>query len=85
VPRAYTTPEVAEAVGVSGQTLRRWAREGLLPVPGKIHRGGRGAGSAWPEGTIEQARWVLQQLNSNRTIAQVAEGIRSGEYPPRNG
>jgi predicted DNA-binding transcriptional regulator AlpA len=85
VPRTYTTPEVAEAVGVSGQTLRRWAREGLLPVPEKIHRGGRGSGSAWPETTIEQARWVLAQLNSNRTIAQVLEGIRAGEYPPQSG
>lgn len=80
MPRTYTTPEVAEATGVSGQTLRRWAREGLLPIPEKIHRGGRGVGSAWPEGTIAQARWVLDRLNNNETIAQVLTALQAGEY-----
>lgn len=85
MPKTYTTPEVAEATGVSGQTLLRWARLGLLPAPQKIHRGGRGVGSAWPEGTIEQARWVLDRLNSNETIAQVLAALRAGEYSPKSG
>lgn len=82
VPRTYTTPEVAEATGVSGQTLLRWARQGLLPAPAKIHRGGRGVGSAWSEGTIAQARWVLDRLNSNETITQVLAALQAGEYRP---
>lgn len=83
VPKTYTTPEVAQAVGVSGETVRRWARLGLLPVPAKIHRGGRGIGSAWPEGTIAQAQWVLDRLNSNETIVQVLAALQAGEYTPK--
>jgi predicted DNA-binding transcriptional regulator AlpA len=85
VPKTYTTPQVAQAIGVSGETVLRWARQGLLPTPERIHRGGRGVGSAWPEGTIDQARWVLDRLNSNETITQVLAALQAGEYPPKPG
>jgi predicted DNA-binding transcriptional regulator AlpA len=85
VARTYTTPEVAEATGVSGQTLLRWARVGLLPAPQKIHRGGRGVSSAWPEGTIAQAQWVLDRLSGNETMAQVLAALQAGEYSPKSG
>ena len=31
--------------------------------------------SLWPEGTIEQARWVQAQLESGRTMTQVKEAL----------
>ena len=36
--------------------------------------------SLWPEGTIEQARWVQAQLESGRTMTQVQEALVAGEF-----
>lgn len=80
--RALTTPEVAEAVGVSVQTIRRWRRQGLLPEPEVVHRGRRGTGSEWPESVVAQARWVHAQLEGGRTIPKILAALEAGEYPP---
>jgi len=83
VARTFTTPELAEVVGVSGQTLRRWAQAGLLPTPEKVHRGRRGTVSEWPEGSAEQARWIHAQLEAGKTIPKILAALEAGEYPPR--
>lgn len=80
--RALTTPEVAEAVGVSVQTIRRWRRQGLLPAPEVVFRGRRGTGSEWPESAVAQGRWVHSQLEAGRTIPKILAALEAGEYPP---
>jgi DNA-binding transcriptional MerR regulator len=75
-----TTPKLAELVGVSGQTLRRWVQLGLLPAPEKVHRGRRGTVSEWPEGSVEQARWVHTQLEAGRTIAKILAALEAGAF-----
>jgi len=80
--KEHTTPEVAAAVGVSDQTIRRWARSGLLPAPRLVHRGGRGSGMMWPELTIAQGRWVHAQLEAGRTLDDVREALAAGEFTP---
>ena len=80
-----TTPQIAAAVGVSDETIRRWARLGLLPKPTPSYRGRRGTVSLWPEGTIEQARWVQAQLESGRTMTQVKEALVAGEFKGADG
>lgn len=77
-----TTPDVASAVGVSDQTVRRWSAAGLLPTPVKAFRGRRGTVSQWPEGTIQQGRWILQQLQAGLTFPQIRAALDAGEYPP---
>lgn len=80
--RTYTTPEAAAAVGVSGQTLLRWARAGLLPPPERVLRGRRGNASEWPESTIAQARWVFAQLESGKTLDRIRAALQAGDYSP---
>lgn len=77
-----TTPELAEAVGVSDETIRRWAKWGLLPPPEKVNRGSRGVVSRWPEGTLEQALWVHKQLEAGRTRHEVLAALKAGEFSP---
>lgn len=79
--RKQTTPELAEALGLSTQTIRRWAKAGLLPTPERQHRGRRGVNSLYPEHTLAQARWVKNQLEDNRmTIPQVLAALQAGEF-----
>jgi len=82
VARTYTTPEAAAAVGVSGQTLLRWARAGLLPAPERVLRGRRGNVSEWPESTLAQARWVFGQLEAGKTIDKIRAALAAGDYSP---
>jgi len=79
--RKQTTPEIAAALGLSTQTIRRWAKAGLLPTPERQHRGRRGVNSLYPEHTLAQARWVKKQLEDNRmTIPQVLAALQAGEF-----
>jgi DNA-binding transcriptional MerR regulator len=80
VAKVLTTPDVAKAAGVSDQTIRRWGAAGLLPTPVKAFRGRRGTVSQWPEGTIEQARWVLAELEAGLTFPQILAALEAGEY-----
>jgi len=80
--RVLTTPEVAAAVGVSDQTIRRWALAGLLPAPVKAFRGRRGTVSQWPDGTIAQGRWIVAQLHAGLTFPQIRAALEAGEYSP---
>src|SRR5690606_20228283 len=73
-----TTAQIAEAVGVSGQTIRRWAQLGLLPAPVKSHRGRRGTVAEWPDEAREIALWVYGELESGRTIRELRDAGRRG-------
>jgi hypothetical protein len=48
-----------------------------------VHRGRRGTVSEWPEGSVEQARWVLAQLEAGKTIPKILAALEAGEYPPQ--
>jgi len=78
-PRISTT-DVADAAGVTVQTVRRWAREGLLPAPTVYYGLKPGKHSFWPAHAPAQARWVAAQLESGRTFAAVKAAIAAGEY-----
>lgn len=57
VPGArVTTQEVADAAGVSQPTVRRWAREGVLPPPTVYYGLKPGKHSFWPPHAPAQAR-----------------------------
>ena len=76
-----TTAEIAEAAGVTGKTIRVWAKRGLLPTPQMSHRGRRGTVALWPDTAVAQAVWVRGQLEAGRTIPEIAKAIGAGQYP----
>jgi len=83
VGKQHTTGEVAEAIGATEQTVRRWTKLGLLPTPERVHRGGRGVTSLYPGHTLAQARWVLDQLeNENLPIPRVLAALQAGAFKP---
>lgn len=72
--------EVADAAGVSAATVRRWAREGVLPAP-TVHYGLKpGKHSFWPDDAPAQARWVAGLLAEGRSFAQIKAAIAAGEF-----
>ena len=80
VSETVTTAAVCEAAGVSLGTVHRWAKQGLLPVPGKVFRGRRGTASIWPAHAPGQAKWVRERLDAGLTIAQVLSALERGEF-----
>lgn len=80
-----TTAAIAEAAGVTGKTIRVWAKRGLLPTPQLSHRGRRGTVALWPDTALAQALWVRSQLEAGRTIPELAEAIRKGLFPEDRG
>lgn len=76
-----TTAAIAEAAGVTGKTIRVWAKRGLLPTPQMSHRGRRGTVALWPDAALAQAVWVRGQLDAGRTVPEIAEAIQAGQYP----
>jgi DNA-binding transcriptional MerR regulator len=80
VAETTTTEQIATAVGVTGQTVRRWAKLGLLPTPELSHRGRRGTVAVWPQHALAQARWVRQQLDAGRTVPEVQQALLRGEF-----
>lgn len=75
------TAQIAEAVGVSEQTIRRWARLGLLPRPTIVYRGRRGRGAVWPQESLPLAVWIRDQLDAGRTVHDLAAARAGGEGP----
>lgn len=75
-----TTEQIATAVGVTGQTIRRWAKLGLLPPPELSRRGRRGTVAVWPEHALAQARWVQKQLEAGRTVPEVRQALLEGDF-----
>lgn len=77
-----TTPQVAEAVGVSKATILRWAEMGVLPKPVVVHGGRRGRLARWPLHTPEQGRWVLGQLEARLTWDEIRAALEAGRFVP---
>jgi len=75
-----TTAEVAQAVGVSEVTIRRWAQRGVLPAYEVHHGGRRGHAAMWPAHAPQQARWVLEQLEARRSWEDIVEALAAGEF-----
>lgn len=67
-----TTAQIAEAAGVSPQTIRRWWHQGL-PAPTIAYRGRRGRGASWGDTATALAIWVQEQLDAGRTVPQLLE------------
>jgi adenylate cyclase len=76
--------EVAEGLDVSPDTLRRWTREGIVPL-----RDGR-----WSPAAIAQARIVARLRQRGHSLEQVREAARTGRlaygymeelFPPATG
>lgn len=77
-----TTEQVSVAAGSSLDTVRRWARLGLLPTPTKVYRGRRGIALVWARHAPRQAAWVKRQLDAGRTISEVKTALERGEFRP---
>ncbi len=75
-----TTRAVAAAVGVSDATIRRWSQMGLLPPYEVRNEGKRGRTGIFPEGTIEQARWVQGKLNNHASWDEIRASLEAGEF-----
>lgn len=75
-----TTAQVAERAGVHPTTILRWARLGVLP-PSEIHHGGRrGRVARWSPSTIDQAKWVLAQLEAGYGFNEIKSMLERGEF-----
>jgi DNA-binding transcriptional MerR regulator len=72
--------DVADAAGVTPQTVRRWARAGLLPPP-KVNYGVKpGRHSYWEPHAPAQARWITAQISAGLTFAQIKAALEAGEF-----
>ena len=61
--------EVARSIGVSADTLRRWKREGIVPV-----RNGE-----WTPAAVAQARIVARLRQRRHSLEEVRRAARSGQ------
>lgn len=77
-----TAQEVADAAGVTPQTVRRWARAGLLPLPTVYYGLKPGRHSFWADHAPAQAAWVAAQISRGLTFAQVKASLDAGEFKP---
>jgi adenylate cyclase len=62
-----TLSEVAQQVGVSPATLRRWVRDGIVPVDGR-----------WTPAAVAHARIVARLRERGYSLATLREAARSG-------
>ncbi len=68
--------EIAQAVGVSAFTVRRWTKIGLLPQPETRPFGAARRMAFWPDGTSRRAQWLRRMFNDLRlTQAQLEKLI----------
>ncbi len=77
-----TAQEVADAAGVTPQTVRRWARAGLLPLPTVYYGLKPGRHSFWAPEAPAQAAWVAAQISQGRTFQQIKEALEAGDFKP---
>jgi adenylate cyclase len=70
MPETLSLKEAAERVGVTPPTLRRWAREGLIP-----EKDGTGD---WSTGEVAHARIVSRLRDRGHSLDQIREAGREG-------
>ena len=61
--------ELAREIGVSADTLRRWTREGIVPL----------RGDGWTPAAIAQARIVARLRERGHSLDEVRRAARSGQ------
>lgn len=81
-PAKVTTQQVADAAGVTGRTISRWVKLGLLPAPKVVYGARPGKQSFWPSHAPEQARWVRAQIDSGQTWQDVLAALEAGRFAP---
>ncbi|MGH2873503.1 MAG: adenylate/guanylate cyclase domain-containing protein, partial [Solirubrobacteraceae bacterium] len=64
-----TLTEAAHRAGVTPGTLRRWARQGLIP---RLH------GADWTPGAVAQARVVARMRARGHSLAQIGRAVGDG-------
>jgi adenylate cyclase len=69
VAEGVTLGEAARRAGVAPATLRRWAREGLVPPL---------ADGAWPPAAVAHARMVARLRERGRSVAEIRDATASG-------
>lgn len=79
-PRRASTREVADAAGVTTQTVLRWAERGLLPPVKVVYGAKRGKQSSWPPWAPAQARWITEQLAEGFGFDEILEKLKAGEF-----
>src|SRR5918992_3421116 len=62
-----TLTEVARRIGVAPGTLRRWVRDGIVPVDGR-----------WTPAAVAQARIVARLRERGHSLAELREAAESG-------
>ena len=62
--------DIAEEVGVTPDTLRRWARSGLIP-------GANGSGD-WPRAAVAHARIVARLRDRGHSLEEIREAVKDG-------
>jgi len=75
MPEYARTAEVAEAAGVSRQTLRAWVQRGLLPEPTLLAKG-RGVWSRWPPVSVEIAAFIRAKRDEDFTLDEIVVLVR---------
>ena len=70
VAESFSLKEAAERVGVSAETLRRWAREGVIPeVDGK---------GDWTTAAVAHARIVARLRDRGHKLEEIKEAGKEG-------
>jgi adenylate cyclase len=69
VPDGVSLGEAARRAGVAPSTLRRWAREGLVPQAGD---------GLWPPAAVAHARMVARLRERGRSVAEIRDATASG-------
>jgi len=70
VSEVVSRNEAARRAGVTSQTLRRWAQQGLVPQLD---------GDAWTPAAVAQARIVARLRERGHTIAEIKEATDKGQ------
>lgn len=81
-PPKVTTQQVADAAGVTGRTISRWVKLGLLPAPKVVYGARPGKQSFWPPHAPEQARWVRAQIDAGQSWQDVLAALGAGDFTP---
>lgn len=81
-PPQVTTQQVADAAGVTGRTISRWVKLGLLPAPRVVYGARPGKHSFWSPEAPEQARWVRAQIDAGQSWQDVLSALKAGAFTP---
>lgn len=67
---------------MTGRTVSRWVKLGLLPAPKVVYGARRGKQSFWPSHAVQQASWVRSQIEAGQTWQEVLAALEAGVFRP---